>query len=102
LALYGVIWRFEAGALLNLQLGVEVPYGVCAALTARTEGWAAGLRLAALSLQDRSDLSGLSPDVLGRNRSIIDYLMDEVFSRQTPALQDLRGELRIVGGHREG
>ena len=79
----------EAGALLNLQLGVEVPRNVCTALAARTEGWAAGLRLAALSLQGRSDLSTFSPDVLGRNRSIIDYLMDEVFARQTPAIQDL-------------
>jgi LuxR family maltose regulon positive regulatory protein len=79
----------EAGALLDLQLGVEVPRNVCTALTARTEGWAAGLRLAALSLQGRSDLSTLSPDVLERNRNIIDYLMDEVFARQTPAIQDL-------------
>ncbi len=59
------------------------------AIAARTEGWAAGLRLAALSLQGRSDLSALSLDSLGRNRYIMDYLMDEVFSRQTPALQDL-------------
>jgi LuxR family maltose regulon positive regulatory protein len=79
----------ETGELFKLLLDVEIPPNMCAALTARTEGWAAGLRLAALSLQDRSDLSVLSFDSLGRNRHIADYLIDEVFAHQTPALQDL-------------
>jgi ATP/maltotriose-dependent transcriptional regulator MalT len=62
---------------------------VSEAITTRTEGWAAGLRLTALSLQDRSDLSALSFDSLGRSRYIRDYLLDEVFAHQTPAIQDL-------------
>jgi LuxR family transcriptional regulator, maltose regulon positive regulatory protein len=79
----------EARELLRQLLEVEIPPRVSEAIAARTEGWAAGLRLAALSLQGRSDLSTLSLDSLGRNRYIMDYLMDEVFSRQPPELQDL-------------
>jgi LuxR family transcriptional regulator, maltose regulon positive regulatory protein len=79
----------EARELLNLLLGTEVPANVCTTLATRTEGWAAGLRLTALSLKDRSDLSAISFDALGRRRYIRDYLMDEVFARQAPAIQDL-------------
>jgi LuxR family maltose regulon positive regulatory protein len=79
----------EAGELLSLFLNVEVPSSVSAAITARTEGWAAGLRLAALALEGRLDFSELPPDWLGHNRHIVDYLMDEVFSAQAPALQEL-------------
>ncbi len=79
----------ETSALLNLLLGMEIPPGVSADLAARTEGWAAGLRLAALSLRDRADLSAFTRDIVGRNRNVVDYLMDEVFSRQTLAVQDL-------------
>ena len=79
----------EARELLNLLLDMEVPANVCTTLATRTEGWAAGLRLTALSLKDRSDLSALAFDSLGRSRYIRDYLMDEVFARQTPAIQDL-------------
>jgi len=83
--------RFDLGEvreLLNLLLDMEVPANVCTTLATRTEGWAAGLRLTALSLKGRSDLSALSFDSLGRSRYIRDYLMDEVFARQTPAIQD--------------
>ena len=55
----------EACELLSLFLNVEVPPSVGAAITARTEGWAAGLRLAALSLEGRLDFSELPPDWLG-------------------------------------
>jgi LuxR family transcriptional regulator, maltose regulon positive regulatory protein len=84
--------RFDLGEsreLLNLLLDVEVPVSVCTTLATRTEGWAAGLRLSALSLKDRSDLSVLAFDALGRSRYIRDYLMDEVFARQAPAIQEL-------------
>jgi LuxR family maltose regulon positive regulatory protein len=79
----------EARELLNLLLGREVPANVCTTLAMRTEGWAAGLRLTALSLKGRSDLSALSFNSLGRSRYIRDYLVDEVFARQTSAIQDL-------------
>ncbi len=79
----------EARALLRQLLDVEIPPRVSEVIAARTEGWAAGLRLAALSLQGQSDLSAVSRDSLGSNRYIMDYLMDEVFSHQSAELQDL-------------
>lgn len=79
----------EGRELLQLFLGVEIPFSVNTAIAERTEGWAAGLRLTALSLQGQPDLSILSSDLLGHQRYIIDYLMDEVFAHQTPALCDL-------------
>jgi LuxR family maltose regulon positive regulatory protein len=79
----------EARELLNMLLGVEIPPSVNEAIVARTEGWAAGLRLTALSLQGQVDFSSLHHDLLGRHRYIMDYLMEEVFARQTPALQAL-------------
>lgn len=79
----------EARALLTLFLQVDVPATISDAIVARTDGWAAGLRLAALSLEGQLDLSELSGDWLGHNRFIMDYLMDEVFAYQTPAVQAL-------------
>jgi ATP/maltotriose-dependent transcriptional regulator MalT len=79
----------EARELLQLLLEVEIPPGANEAIAARTEGWAAGLRLTALSLQGQTDLSTLRRDSLGQQRYIMDYLMEEVFARQTPALQAL-------------
>lgn len=51
----------EACELLSLFLNVEVPASVSEAITARTGGWAVGLRLAALSLEGRLDFSELYP-----------------------------------------
>jgi LuxR family maltose regulon positive regulatory protein len=79
----------EAHELLRQLLDVEIPPHLSNAIVARTEGWAAGLRLAALSLHARSDLRTLSFNSLDHNRYIMDYLMDEVFSHQPPELQDL-------------
>ena len=53
------------------------------ALEQSTEGWIAGLQLAALSMQDRDDLKGFIQSFTGSNRFILDYLMEEVFERQT-------------------
>lgn len=79
----------EACELLELLLGVEIPLSVNEAIVARTEGWAAGLRLTALSLQGQTDISVLPRHLLGHHRYIMDYLMEEVFARQPPALQAL-------------
>jgi LuxR family transcriptional regulator, maltose regulon positive regulatory protein len=52
-----------------------------AALQARTEGWAAGLRLAALSLQSQPDPHQFIAELAGDDRSIADYLVGEVLDR---------------------
>jgi LuxR family maltose regulon positive regulatory protein len=57
------------------------------ALERRTEGWVAGLQLAALSMQGRRDLSDFIKAFTGSNRYILDYLIEEVFKLQPSDLQ---------------
>ena len=74
-----------------------------AALAARTEGWAAGLQLAALSLRDQTDVDGFVAAFTGSHRYVLDYLTEEVLERQnaevrtflleTSALERLSGSL---------
>ncbi len=72
----------EAAALLNDTLELALPAKELQALSARTEGWAAGLYLAGLSLRDGSSPT-LATD-LGYHRHLVDYLGDEVLSAQEP------------------
>jgi hypothetical protein len=61
------------------------------ALEDRTEGWIAGLQLAALSLRgiaDPNEVAGFISAFTGSNRFVIDYLADEVLARQTPQVRD--------------
>jgi LuxR family maltose regulon positive regulatory protein len=59
-----------------------------AALQRRTEGWVAGLQLAALSLQGRDDAHQLVQSFTGSHRYILDYLIEEVFQQQTAEVRD--------------
>ena len=72
----------EAAALLGAAAGPGLPDTAVAALTARTEGWAAGLQLAALSLQGRTDAAGFVAAFSGSHRFVLDYLADEVLDGQ--------------------
>jgi LuxR family maltose regulon positive regulatory protein len=93
----------EAAALLGAAAGPVLPDTAVAALTARTEGWAAGLRLAALSLRGRADAAGFVAAFSGSHRFVLDYLADEVldgqpgpvraFLLETSVLERLSGEL---------
>jgi LuxR family maltose regulon positive regulatory protein len=65
-----------------------------AALEARTEGWIAGLQLAAISVQGRDDVAGFVEAFSGSHRYVIDYLAEEVLQRQT---DDIRGFLCQTG-----
>ena len=57
-------------------------------LAERTEGWAAGLRLAALTLRYGGDIDSQVAGLHAENRHVIDYLMNEVLSRVPPAIED--------------
>jgi len=57
------------------------------ALTRRTEGWAVGLQMTALSMQGVEDLGAFVRSFTGSNRYILDYLFDEVFSKQSEDVQ---------------
>ncbi len=72
----------EAAGSLNEVMGLEVSPTDVATLEARTEGWIAGLQLAALSMQGREDASGFVAAFSGDDRYIVDYLVEEVLQRQ--------------------
>jgi LuxR family transcriptional regulator, maltose regulon positive regulatory protein len=73
----------EASGFFNQTMGLNLPAGSVAALEARTEGWIAGLQMAALSLQGRQDIDGFIQSFTGSHRFVLDYLLEEVLQRQT-------------------
>jgi LuxR family transcriptional regulator, maltose regulon positive regulatory protein len=75
----------EATALLNGVLGLDLSGDDVARLQQRTEGWAAALYLAALSLRGRADTAGFIGAFAGDNRHVVDYLGAEVLAGQSPA-----------------
>jgi ATP/maltotriose-dependent transcriptional regulator MalT len=93
----------EAAALLGETAGAGLPEAAVAALVARTEGWAAGLQLAGLSLRGQPDAAGFVSAFSGSHRYVLDYLTDEVlelqgeqvreFLLETSVLDRLSGEL---------
>ena len=72
----------EAAAFLNDVMSLDLTAGDVAALETRTEGWIAGLQLAALSMHGREDVSGFIRAFAGDDRYIVDYLVEEVLQRQ--------------------
>jgi len=77
----------EVGAFLEEMLGFGIVGGDVAILTARTEGWPAGLQMAAVSMKDEEDISNFIASFHGNDRYILDYLVEEVLHRQTPFIQ---------------
>jgi len=69
--------------------GVELSGTGTALLHQRTEGWAAGLRLAALSLADHPDPERFVAEFSGTVRTVADYLLAEMLERQPAEVQDL-------------
>ncbi|NTV38150.1 MAG: hypothetical protein HGA82_03075, partial [Anaerolineales bacterium] len=65
-------------------------------LEARTEGWIAGLQLAALSLQGQKDVSGLIQTFAGDHRYIVDYLVEEVLQRQPASIREFLLQTSIL------
>ena len=77
----------EGAAFLNQVMGLSLTAADLAALEARTEGWVAGLQLAALAMRDHQDRSGFIRSFSGSNRYIVEYLAAEVFAAQPAHLQ---------------
>ena len=73
----------EAAEFLNQVMGLNLSVEDIAALEARTEGWIAGLQLAALSMQGHQDVSGFIQAFAGDHRYIVDYLVEEVLQAPT-------------------
>jgi LuxR family maltose regulon positive regulatory protein len=77
----------ETSKFLQDVMGLDLEASAIATLERRTEGWIAGLQLAALSLQGRADISGFLAAFSGGHRYVLDYLSDEVLARQKVAVQ---------------
>jgi len=86
----------EAAAFLNRAVGMDLSPEEVAALEERTEGWIAGLQLAALSMQGRQDVSDFVAAFAGSNRYILDYLGEEVLRQQSDEIQNFLLETSIL------
>jgi len=72
----------ETAELLRTAVGSELPEAAVVALADRTEGWVAGLQLAALSLQGRINPAAFIDGFSGSHRYVLDYLTEEVLDGQ--------------------
>ena len=79
--------RDEAAAFFAQTMGLRLDEAEVAALVDRTEGWAAGLQLAGLSLRSQGDRAGFIRSFTGSHRFVIDYLVEEVLDQQPLPLQ---------------
>lgn len=77
----------EAAQFLNDVMGLHLDPGSVAVLEERTEGWIAGLQMAALSMRNHEDVPGFIEGFSGTNRYILDYLLEEVLASQSPEIQ---------------
>ena len=72
----------EAAEFLNQMMGLNLSAENITALDKRTEGWIAGLQLAALSMQGREDIASFIQAFTGSHRFVLDYLGEEVLQHQ--------------------
>jgi LuxR family transcriptional regulator, maltose regulon positive regulatory protein len=75
----------EAAEFLTQVMGFNLSAEDIAALENRTEGWIAGLQLAAISMQGLKDISSFIAAFSGTHRYVLDYLSEEVLNRQEPS-----------------
>ena len=77
----------EAAEFLNQMMGLNLSAENIAALEARTEGWIAGLQLAALSMQGQNDAASFIKSFTGSHHFVLDYLVEEVLQQQSETIQ---------------
>ncbi|MCB0176812.1 MAG: tetratricopeptide repeat protein [Anaerolineae bacterium] len=77
----------EIATFLNQIMGLNLTPADVAALETRTEGWVAGLQLAALSMQGYDDVQRFVQAFTGSHRFVIDYLAEEVLTQQPADIQ---------------
>lgn len=77
----------EAAEFLNRVMGLSLAADDIAALEARTEGWIAGLQLAALSMQGQQDVTRFIQSFTGSHHFVLDYLLEEVLVQQAESTQ---------------
>jgi LuxR family maltose regulon positive regulatory protein len=77
----------ESADFLNQVMGLQLSGEDIAALEDRTEGWIAGLQLAAISMQGLDDTASFIRSFTGSHRYILDYLIEEVLHQQSEEIQ---------------
>jgi LuxR family maltose regulon positive regulatory protein len=77
----------EAAEFLNQVMGLSLSAEDIAALEARTEGWIAGLQLAAISMQGQQDAASFIQSFTGSHHFVLDYLLEEVLHQQPENIQ---------------
>ena len=82
--------------LFNKRLKYGLTVDDVYALESKTEGWIAGLQLAALSLQGREDISEFIKDLKGDNQYIMDYLMEEVLKTHPDEIKEFLLQTSIL------
>jgi LuxR family maltose regulon positive regulatory protein len=86
----------EAAEFLNQMMGLNLSAEDVAALDKRTEGWIAGLQLAALSMQGREDSGRFVQAFTGSHRFVLDYLAEEVLQRQPESIRNFLLQTSIL------
>ena len=80
----------EAADFLNQVMGLNLSAEDIAALETRTEGWIAGLQLAAISMQGHQDTASFIKSFTGSHHFVLDYLVEEVLQQQPESIQTFR------------
>ena len=86
----------EAAEFLNEIMGLNLSSENLTALETRTEGWIAGLQLAAISLQGQANTSRLIQSFTGSHRLVLDYLIEEVLDQQPVSVQNFLLQTAIL------
>jgi hypothetical protein len=88
--------RAEATIFLRDHMQLTLPPDALTTLASRTEGWIAGLHLAALAVQGAADGLGVVHALNGTQELIRDYLIDEVFDQQPATIQQFLLQTAIL------
>jgi LuxR family transcriptional regulator, maltose regulon positive regulatory protein len=86
----------EAAEFLNAVMGLNLSMENIAALDKRTEGWIAGLQLAALSMQGREDIASFIQAFTGSHHFVLDYLVEEVLQHQSEQIRSFLLQTAIL------
>jgi LuxR family maltose regulon positive regulatory protein len=86
----------EAAEFLNQSMGLTLSEEDIIALETRTEGWIAGLQLAAISLQNHKDSTHFINSFTGSHRLVLDYLIEEVLNQQPERVQTFLLQTAII------
>jgi LuxR family maltose regulon positive regulatory protein len=88
----------EAADFLNRVMDLDLSADQLALLESRTEGWIAGLQLAALSMQGNQDIAGFIQSFTGAHQFVLEYLLEEVLHRQPENIQNFFLKTSILNG----